>query len=84
VLLSVLAAPIVMADKGYDADQRVLQPLAQAGKTAVIPPPRRIVKHSAPRTKTCTKHATWSKTFLASSNNFALSPLVRTRPPATF
>jgi transposase len=31
-------APVVIADKGYDADERVLQPLAQAGKTAVIPP----------------------------------------------
>jgi transposase len=38
VLLPTLAAPLVIADKGYDADQRVLQPLAQAGKTAVIPP----------------------------------------------
>jgi transposase len=38
VLLPTLAAPIVMADKGYDADERVLQPLAQAGKTVVIPP----------------------------------------------
>jgi transposase len=37
VLLPALAA-IVIADKGYDADERVLQPLAQAGKTAVIPP----------------------------------------------
>ena len=37
-LLPALDAPIVIADKGYDADQRVLQPLAQAGKTAVIPP----------------------------------------------
>ena len=37
-LLPGLAAPIVLADKGYDADERVLQPLAQAGKTAVIPP----------------------------------------------
>jgi transposase len=37
-LLPVLEAPIVLADKGYDADERVLQPLAQAGKTAVIPP----------------------------------------------
>jgi transposase len=36
--LPVLEAPIVLADKGYDADERVLQPLAQAGKTAVIPP----------------------------------------------
>jgi transposase len=38
ILLPALAAPIVMTDKGYAADQRVLQPLAQAGKTAVIPP----------------------------------------------
>ena len=38
VLLPTLAAPIVIADKGYDADQRVLQPLEQAGKMAVIPP----------------------------------------------
>ena len=37
-LLPTLEAPIVIADKGYDADQRVLQALAQAGKTAVIPP----------------------------------------------
>jgi transposase len=38
VLLSAVDAPTVMADKGYEADERVLQPLAQAGKTAVIPP----------------------------------------------
>jgi transposase len=38
LLLPAIVAPIVMADKGYDADQRVLQPWAQAGKTAVIPP----------------------------------------------
>jgi transposase len=37
-LLPALDASIVIADKGYDADERVLQPLAQAGKTAVIPP----------------------------------------------
>ena len=37
-LLPTLEAPIVIADKGYDADERVLQPLMQAGKTAVIPP----------------------------------------------
>jgi transposase len=29
---------MVMADKGYDADQRVLPPLAPAGKTALMPP----------------------------------------------
>jgi transposase len=38
VLLATVEAPMVMADKGYDADERVLQPRARAGKTAVIPP----------------------------------------------
>jgi transposase len=33
-----VGADIVIADKAYDADERVLQPLAAAGKTAVIPP----------------------------------------------
>jgi transposase len=38
ILLPHLKANTVLADKGYDADQRVLLPLLQAGKTAVIPP----------------------------------------------
>ena len=33
-----LKAPILIADKAYDAEARVLEPLALAGKTAVIPP----------------------------------------------
>jgi transposase len=33
-----LKADTVLADKGYDADQRGLLPLEQAGKTTVIPP----------------------------------------------
>jgi transposase len=37
-LLPGISAPVVIADKGYDAEERVLQPLEQAGKTAVIPP----------------------------------------------
>jgi transposase len=31
-------ANILLADKGFDADARVLIPLQKAGKTAVIPP----------------------------------------------
>jgi transposase len=38
VLLPAVAADIVIADKAFDADTRVLAPLQQAGKTAVIPP----------------------------------------------
>jgi transposase len=37
-LLPRLKAKTLLADKGYDADRRVLQLLEQAGKTAVIPP----------------------------------------------
>jgi transposase len=37
-LLPALDAPSVIADQGYEAEERVLQPLQQAGKTAVIPP----------------------------------------------
>ena len=38
VLLPAIAADILIADKAFDADERVIQPLAGAGKTAVIPP----------------------------------------------
>ena len=33
-----MAADTLIADKAFDADERVLEPLAAAGKTAVIPP----------------------------------------------
>ena len=38
VLLPQIKARTVIADKGFDADGRVLEPLQQAGKRAVIPP----------------------------------------------
>jgi transposase len=43
-LLPRIQADTVIADRAYDADARVLQPLAEAGRTAVIPPktPRKI------------------------------------------
>ena len=37
-LLPELEAETLIADKAFDADQRVLEPLAEAGKAAVIPP----------------------------------------------
>ena len=37
-LLPQIQADTILADKAYDADERVLLPLAAAGKTAVIPP----------------------------------------------
>jgi transposase len=36
-LLPTMQADILIADKAYDADQRVLEPLAAASKSAVIP-----------------------------------------------
>ena len=39
-LLPNIVADIVLADKGYDADERVIERLQQQGKTAVIPPKR--------------------------------------------
>ena len=39
-LLGGIAAPVVIADRGYDAEARVLAPLREAGKEAVIPPKR--------------------------------------------
>ena len=37
-LLPTMQADTRIADKAFDADARVLEPLAAAGKTAVIPP----------------------------------------------
>ncbi len=39
-LLPTMEAKILLADKAYDADKRVIEALAAAGKTAVIPPKR--------------------------------------------
>ena len=37
-LLPEMQAGILIADKAFDADERVIEPLASAGKVAVIPP----------------------------------------------
>ena len=42
-----MEATILLADKAYDADKRVIEPLEAAGKTAVIPSKRNRTK---PRT----------------------------------
>ena len=36
-LLPNIHAKTILADKEYDADMRILEPLARAGKTALIP-----------------------------------------------
>jgi transposase len=42
-----MQAEALLADKAYDADKRVIEPLAAAGKTAVIPPKK---NRKSPRT----------------------------------
>ena len=37
-LLPDMEADMLLADKAFDADERVIRPLTAAGKTAVIPP----------------------------------------------
>jgi transposase len=46
-LLPQMAADTLLADKAFDADKRVIEPLLAAGKTAVIPPKsnRKIQRH---------------------------------------
>jgi transposase len=39
-LLPLIESDTLIADKGYDADQRVIEPLLAAGKEPVIPPKR--------------------------------------------
>jgi transposase len=75
-LLPGIAADTVIADKAYDADERVLEPLRQAGKTAVIPP-KSNRKTQRFYDKDLYKARHRIENFLPSSNNTA--PL----PPAT-
>ena len=44
VLLNQLAADTLLADRGYDADERVIERLDQQDKMAVIPPKRNRTK----------------------------------------
>jgi transposase len=49
-LLPQMAADLLLADRAFDADARVLEPLAAAGKAAVIPPrPNRLEPHEFDR-----------------------------------
>jgi hypothetical protein len=79
-LLAQMAADLLIADRAFDADKRVLQPLAAAGKSAVIPPrPNRV----APRQfdQNSTKRATGSRISSVNSSSSAPLPRAMTRPP---
>jgi len=53
-LMPTIAADTLIADKVFDADERVLEPLAAAGETAVIPPR---ANRSTPRDYDCQLYA---------------------------
>ena len=79
-LLPDMAAETLLADKAFDADERVIEPSLARGKTFVIPPGIR-GRFNAISTKTPTRHATSSRISSASSSNTAPSPLATTKPP---
>jgi len=82
-LLSALEADTLIADKGYDANQRVIEPWQQAGKTVVIPPKRnRKVPREYDRHLYQARHLI--ENFSANSSNSAPSPPAMTKPMATF
>jgi hypothetical protein len=56
-LLPRMQADKLIADKAFDADERVIQPLAAAGKTAVIPS-RANRRSAGPMTATSSKNGT--------------------------
>jgi hypothetical protein len=78
-----MAADTLLADKAFDADQRVIEPLQAAGKTAVIPPKsnRKILRDYDKETY---RRAISSKISSANSNNIAQSLRATTKPPETF
>ena len=81
-LLPSMEADTLIADKAFDADARVLAPLAAAGKTAVIPPRS---NRSSPRDYDQELYATRHliENFFAKIKQFRPSPPDTRRPRGT-
>ena len=69
ILLPQIKADILIGDKGFDADERVILPLEQAGKTIVIPP-KANRKHPRPYDKELYKARHLIETFFARLKQF--------------
>ena len=69
LLLPDIQATTVIADKAYDAEQRVLRPLEQAGKNYVIPP-RGNRKNSREYDRELYKARHWIENFFAKLKQF--------------
>jgi transposase len=67
-LLPQMAADRLIADKAFDADARVREPLARAGKSAVKSRRDQTDLHLPILTATSTRNAIWSKTSSVNSN----------------
>ena len=79
-LLPHMQAETLLADKAFDADQRVIDPLRAAGKQFVIPPKsNRKVQRTFDRELYKARHL--MENFFWSSSNIGPSPPVTTRPP---
>ena len=77
-LLPQMQADTLLADKAFDADERVIEPLLAAGKTLVIAAKaNRKVQRSFDNE--CTRRAISSRISSASSSNFGLSLPVTTK-----
>src|SRR5258707_15325694 len=74
--------PILLADKAFDADERVVEPLLAAGKKLVIPP-KSNRKLQRLYDKEMYKARRLMENSIASSNNTARSRPAMTRPPET-
>ena len=85
VLLPQIRADTVIVDKGFDADNRVLDPLHQTGKQAVIPPrAKRKVQREYDKELYKARHLI--ETFFAKLkffSSFAPSPPAMTTPHKT-
>lgn len=79
-LLPQMQADTLLADKAFDADERVIAPLLAAGKKLVIPP-KSNRKVQRLYDKEMYKRATSWRTSIASSSNTARLRPATTRPP---
>ena len=81
-LLPTMEADTLIADKAFDADARVLEPLAAAGKTATIPPrTNRSSPRDYDREPYTARHLI--ENFFAKIKHFRSSPPVTRRPLGT-
>jgi transposase len=81
-LLPSMQADTLIADKAFDADERVIAPLAAAGKTAVIPPKaNRRLPRDYDQYIYQARHLI--ENFLPNSSSSVPSPPATTRPRAT-